>query len=230
MPVPWLGYQCDGSTGRIPEPKNFVPLDRELLRLPNTDWETVGQLVFVSIDPNGISLEEQLGSDFMRLLEIRFGDSWNLYLKWKPQYKRTGRFQLRIRWKHIMFLRYTPILSESTRGKEIGTSIVRESNVLTTQLPSAPNTRFDRVFQQVQAKVLRWMNRDVSSQYTQHMCFRICCSRSRMRLACVTVSCQREQIVVRNCSTVRSELEKAWPELVGQDVGESGIRYHSKDP
>ena len=43
-------FHADGQTGRIPEPKNFVPFERDKFRLASYQVATVGQLVFVNID------------------------------------------------------------------------------------------------------------------------------------------------------------------------------------
>ncbi len=54
-------YDYDGRTGKIPSPKNFTPFDRERDRLPIYRVDTCGQLVFVSLAPQGPSLREHLG-------------------------------------------------------------------------------------------------------------------------------------------------------------------------
>ncbi len=42
LPIPWLGVSLRWSDGRIPEPKNFVPFERDKFRLPSYQVATVG--------------------------------------------------------------------------------------------------------------------------------------------------------------------------------------------
>jgi choline monooxygenase len=52
---------ADGHTGRIPDAHCFRPFDRENARLHRFRTETCGQLVFVCLENDGVSLDEYLG-------------------------------------------------------------------------------------------------------------------------------------------------------------------------
>lgn len=54
-------YTADGRTGRIPDAQCFRPFDRENARLRQFRTETRGQLVFVCLEDDGISLADKLG-------------------------------------------------------------------------------------------------------------------------------------------------------------------------
>ena len=77
-------YDRSGRTAHIPQPKNFVPYDRDENRLPKYRVQSCGQLVFVALG-EGPSLADSLGS-FYDLCAERFSDVWQQYLAWDPQY------------------------------------------------------------------------------------------------------------------------------------------------
>lgn len=78
-------YDRDGRTGRVPDPKDFAPFDRDADRLPVYRVETCGRLVFASPSGNGPTLREQLG-DLYPVCAERFGDGWRESLRWDRPY------------------------------------------------------------------------------------------------------------------------------------------------
>ncbi|HUG92800.1 MAG TPA: aromatic ring-hydroxylating dioxygenase subunit alpha [Planctomycetaceae bacterium] len=73
-------YDADGNTCRIPDAQCFRPMEKGLLGLTKFRTELLGQLVFVSLDPDGPSLREYLGA-FYDLLAPEF--TADRYLIWK---------------------------------------------------------------------------------------------------------------------------------------------------
>jgi phenylpropionate dioxygenase-like ring-hydroxylating dioxygenase large terminal subunit len=57
-------YQCDGHTAKIPDAGSFRPWDRENACLKKYRTARAGELVFVTLSDNGVSLEEQLGPNY----------------------------------------------------------------------------------------------------------------------------------------------------------------------
>jgi phenylpropionate dioxygenase-like ring-hydroxylating dioxygenase large terminal subunit len=55
-------YTPDGRTGRIPDAQCFRPFDRENARLRRFRTETCGQLIFVCLEDDGVSLADYLGA------------------------------------------------------------------------------------------------------------------------------------------------------------------------
>ncbi len=135
-------YQADGTTGKIPRPKNFVPFDRECLRLPVYHVELLGQLVFVSVSQSPRPLREYLGEKFACLLEDRFSDRWQLGFRWRPH--------IAVNWKvpveNSLESYHVPAVHANTFRCDPGNE--RTEHVLadrytnmSTGLPFSPHTR-----------------------------------------------------------------------------------------
>jgi phenylpropionate dioxygenase-like ring-hydroxylating dioxygenase large terminal subunit len=54
-------FKPDGRTGRIPDAQCFRPFDRDNAHLRQFRTETRGQLIFVCLEDNGVSLDDYLG-------------------------------------------------------------------------------------------------------------------------------------------------------------------------
>jgi len=65
-------YDDDGNTCKIPDAQSFRPLKKGELGLKEYRVEMVGQLVFVTLDPNAPPLQEYLGPDLSHLCSERF--------------------------------------------------------------------------------------------------------------------------------------------------------------
>ncbi|HWA96980.1 MAG TPA: aromatic ring-hydroxylating dioxygenase subunit alpha [Pirellulales bacterium] len=77
-------YDHTGRTGHVPDPKNFVPFDREADRLETFRVERCGQLLFLSLEPAGPSLHQWLGQEF-ELLEACCDDRWRQTWAWSVE-------------------------------------------------------------------------------------------------------------------------------------------------
>lgn len=162
-------YQEDGATGRIPQPKNFVPFDREALRLRKFQLATVGQLVFVNLSENTPSLREFLGPEFYRKLEERFSDEWVLSLRWEPQYP--------VNWKvpveNSLEAYHVPAVHPKTFREDPGNERSEHGfkdhrSWFTTRLPFSPYSRLDSMFQRTESRFVRWLGVEGQGRYEQH--------------------------------------------------------------
>src|SRR5262249_17105260 len=59
-------YNKEGRTGRIPDARCFRPWDRENAQLKTIRTEVCGDLIFVSLDKEGLSLADHLGPYYSR--------------------------------------------------------------------------------------------------------------------------------------------------------------------
>ncbi len=165
-------YQADGRTGKIPEPKNFVPFDRDTLRLPQYPLETIGQLVFVNPNGQAPTLTEYFGEDFYQVLVDRFSDAWSLSLKWQSDYDANWKVPVENSLEsyhvpnvHPTTFREDPGSDRSEHGLENNRTWFR------TQLPFSPHSWLDATFQRFEGRFVRWLGYDVSDRYEQHHFF-----------------------------------------------------------
>lgn len=159
-------YRPDGRTGHIPEPKNFVPFDREAHRLPAYRVDSCGQLVFVSLAQQGPSLEEHLG-EHHDLLRDRFDDRWRECLAQNSVYRANWKVPV----ENSLEAYHVPSVHPSTFRDDPGeartTHVLRDdATILTTQLPFASEHRRDVWIQRLQTLVTRGIGITPSSEYT----------------------------------------------------------------
>jgi choline monooxygenase len=165
-------YQEDGRTGKIPEPKNFVPFDREQTRLPVYSLETVGQLMFVNLDPSATSLIEFLGSDFHDQLQTRFSDNWKLALRWGGDYPANWKVPV----ENSLESYHVPNVHPNTFREDPGSGrsehgLHSNRTWFKTQLPFSPHSRLDSLFQRIEGLLVSWMGYDRNDTYEQHHVF-----------------------------------------------------------
>ncbi len=165
-------YQADGSTGRIPQPKNFVPFDQPRPCLPQYSVETVGQLVLVNLSTTCPPLCKFFGDDFYAFLQERFGGQWTLALKWCPDYP--------VNWKipieNSLEAYHVPAVHPNTFREDPGDA--RSEHVLLdhrtafgTSLPFSPHSRMDATFQRLEGRVMRTLGHEPTGTYWQHHVF-----------------------------------------------------------
>lgn len=165
-------YQASGQTGKIPQPKNFIPLDREQVRLPRYALESIGQLLFVNVSTAARQLSEFLGQEMFELLELRFGDAWTEALNWRPKYP--------VNWKvpveNSLEAYHVPAVHAATFKDDPGCD--RSEHVLTasrsafeTVLPFAPHSWAHGLFQRLEGRFVSLMGREVTNRYCQHHVF-----------------------------------------------------------
>ncbi len=162
-------YQADGSTGRIPAPKNFVPFCRETLRLDTYQVATAGQLVFLCPSQSGTSLEDFLGAEFYERLCNRFGNAWLPSLSWDATFSANWKVPV----ENSLEAYHVPSVHTSTFRDDPGperTEHGLESNHtwLKTRLPFSPHSRLDLAFQRLESRFMKWMGIAPTGDYEQH--------------------------------------------------------------
>lgn len=174
MRCPYHGweYQADGRTGRIPQPKNFVPFDKEQLRLPAYRVETVGQLVFVNVGDEPGTLRDWLGEDFHRFLEERFGSGWRLSLKWQPDYPANWKVPI----ENSLEAYHVPAVHPHTfklapDEQESQHQLLSSRTAFGTRLPFSPHSRLDAWFQRCEGLIVRRLGHADTREYWQHHVF-----------------------------------------------------------
>ncbi len=165
-------YQKDGSTGRIPEPKNFVPFEQPRPCLPRFALETVGQLVFVNLDRTPVPLKSFLGDDFYQLLEERFSEQWRLALKWNPDYPVNWKIPL----ENSLEAYHVPNVHPRTFREDPGEVksehlLLAHRTAFGTTLPFSPHSRLDAMFQNCGGWVAKLLGHKVTNTYWQHHVF-----------------------------------------------------------
>ncbi len=165
-------YQADGRTGRIPEPKNFVPFPREQMRLPQYPLATVGKLVFVSVNPDAKPLEEFLGADFHALLSQRFGDEHRLSLKWNPDYPANWKVPI----ENSLEAYHVPAVHPHTFKTDPGEDrseheLLDHRTSFTARLPFSPHSKLDGAFQSLEGRIVKLLGYEDTRRYWQHHVF-----------------------------------------------------------
>ncbi len=165
-------FHADGRTGRIPEPKNFVPFDREKLRLPAYRVAKVGQLVFVNVDPDAPTLVDFLGQDFYDFLEQRFGNPWKASLRWHPEYPANWKVPI----ENSLEAYHVPAVHPNTfkvdPGEEKSEHLLLDNRTaFFAKLPFCPHSTIDAFFQRSEGRVVSWLGYADTQQYSQHHVF-----------------------------------------------------------
>jgi phenylpropionate dioxygenase-like ring-hydroxylating dioxygenase large terminal subunit len=164
-------YGEDGATRRIPEPRNFAPIDSELLRLPKYRVETCGALVFVSLLEFGPTLAEHLGP-IHGLCAERFGDGWRPFLNWKPDYPANWKVPV----ENSLEAYHVPAVHDRTFGSDPGErrsthTIGKFHTSFHTTLPFNPHSRGDVFFQRCEAAIVGRRGGSQGGTYEQHHSF-----------------------------------------------------------
>lgn len=165
-------FHADGQTGRIPEPKNFVPFERDKFRLASYKVATVGQLVFVNIDKDAPSLTDFLGQDFFAFLDLRFGEGWKMSLRWQPDYPANWKVPI----ENSLEAYHVPNVHPNTFKVDPGEDksehlLLPHRTAFFAKLPFSPHSRIDALFQQSEGRVVRWLGYEDTRNYSQHHVF-----------------------------------------------------------
>lgn len=164
-------YGSEGATRRIPEARNFAPLDSEALRLPLYRVETCGALVFVSLLDSGPTLTEHLGPVYDLCVE-RFGAGWRPFLNWRPDYPANWKVPV----ENSLEAYHVPAIHAKTFGSDPGErrsthTISDRHTSLHTTLPFDPHARGDVFFQRCEAAIVGRRGHSAEGTYEQHHVF-----------------------------------------------------------
>lgn len=165
-------YQSDGTTGKIPQPKNFVPFDRETLRLEKYCVAQVGQLVFVSLSSSPEPIDSFLGPEMYKKIQERFGEKWILSLKWQPSYPANWKVPV----ENSLEAYHVPCVHPETFREDPGPArcdhwLDARRTSMKTQLPFSPHSRLDGFFQKTESRFVRWLGIESTNGYEQHHLF-----------------------------------------------------------
>lgn len=165
-------YQKDGRTGKIPQPKNFAPIDRESLCIPKFSVEKLGQLVFMNLSSSASSLEQSLGKELYELIAQRFDEGWFQSLSWNPSYSANWKVPVENSLESYHVPNVHPGTFKQDPGAERSDHRLEEKfTSMETDLPFSPHDRIDATFQKLEKRVVRWMGHQATGHYRQYHVF-----------------------------------------------------------
>ena len=162
-------YDADGKTAHIPQPKNFVPFDRDQDRLGRYRAETCGRLVFVTLGDDAPTLRERLGENFEPLAE-RFDERWASSWTWQTR--------LDVNWKipieNSLEGYHIPAVHPETF--KVAPTADRTTHVLETEwtlyrTPYVAPSAAERALFAVERRALRILRRTPSAGYSHYHFF-----------------------------------------------------------
>ncbi|MFN3191800.1 MAG: aromatic ring-hydroxylating oxygenase subunit alpha [Aureliella sp.] len=165
-------YQACGRTGKIPQPKNFAPFDRDALRLPQFAIESVGNLVLINVADKPVPFCKTVGEENYHRMQERFGDGWEASLKWQPEFECNWKVVI----ENSLESYHVPNIHGTTFREDPGADrtehfLSSTSTSMRTTLPFAPHSRIDRWFQNAESGFVRWIGEEVTGNYEQHHVF-----------------------------------------------------------
>jgi choline monooxygenase len=164
-------FQQDGRTGKIPEPKNFVPFDVHPC-LDRYQVESVGQLLFVNLDRTAPSLRAYFGDDYYAMLDERFGHEWQVRLDWELEYAANWKIPI----ENSLEAYHVPAVHPKTFQVDPGDArsqheLLDNRTSFSTTLPFAPHSRIQATLQRMDARVTKLLGHEVTNTYSQHHVF-----------------------------------------------------------
>ena len=165
-------YHEDGRTGKIPQPKNFIPFDRETLRLPVYALETVGQLVFVNIDTNAKPIKETWDEDFYDSVANRFSNRWRKAFGIQLSYEANWKVPI----ENSLESYHVPAVHPKTFREDPGNErsehgILFDRTWFRTMLPFCPHSWVDNIFQRLEGWFVQLLGHQRQDSYEQHHVF-----------------------------------------------------------
>ena len=164
-------YDADGCTARIPKPKNFMPLDRDVTRLGSLRVEMCGQLVFVSLAADGPSLDEQLGT-LAPICRARFGEGWAPRLACEFDYAANWKVPIEnsVEAYHVPCVH--PHTFREDPGEDRSQHVLEPGHTaLLSALPFSAHSRLDEWYQRADGWIVRRLGLPATRGYQQHHVF-----------------------------------------------------------
>jgi choline monooxygenase len=180
-------YDCDGRTAGIPQPKNFVPFDRDVDRLKKFRLETCGQLLFVCFDPAAPSLAERLADGYQTLRELVSGH-WRQAAAWSTDLDCNWKIPVEnslegyhIPCVHPQTFKEAPTAERTTHVLGPRSTMYRTPNI-------APSKTESLLFA-IEGLLMRALGRPRSETYTHHHLFpNLLISSTDMLTLCIAVT------------------------------------------
>ncbi|HEX4128831.1 MAG TPA: SRPBCC family protein [Pirellulales bacterium] len=162
-------YDRTGRTAHIPEPKSFVPFQREVDRLAKFRVATCGQLVFVSLADDGPSLAEQFGEPYALMAEA-FGDRWRQTWSWSPEFACNWKIPIENSLEGYHIPAVHPKTFKVAPTSERTVHVLRE-NYTSFQTHYVPFSRVESVLHRFEDIVVRIVGVKRSDPYYSHYHF-----------------------------------------------------------
>ncbi len=161
-------YAKDGMTRKIPCAKDFAPIDRVGMSIPNYRVAQVGQLVFISLAKHGPSLEEFLGPMFV-IYQDRCGDDWFVSLMMQAEYDANWKVAIEntLEAYHVQSVHPNSFKTAPSEERSIHCFNAQHSS-FETDMPFAAESRIDLFFQRTQGSVVRWLGGQPRRTYEHH--------------------------------------------------------------
>lgn len=163
-------YGSCGRTRTIPKPENFVPFPNTKPQLPVYRLETVGQLVFVSLSPEGESLAEHLGP-FHSFCQERFGGGWDRTWSWSPDYEANWKVPVENSLEAYHVPSVHPATFKVDPGEDRSTHHIEPGYTwFSADLPFS-HTPLDELVQRFEDRWAQQLGQLPSGRYSQHHVF-----------------------------------------------------------
>ncbi len=164
-------YGQDGFTRKIPCAKDFAPIDRNKLRLAEYRIDSVGQLIFVCLDPKAKSLAEFLGP-IARLVAERFGEDWHRFYRGQSDYAANWKVAIENSLEAYHVESIHPNTFRNAPGEERSEHQLSDCHTaFLTDMPFAAHHRVDQWFQKCEAWMVKRLGRTPERRYQQHHVF-----------------------------------------------------------
>ncbi len=170
---PYHGWEYDaaGVATKIPAPRNFVPLEQGEFRLREHRVATCGQLVFVSLADDGITLEEQLGP-LVSIVAERFGPDWSPFLRFEPEYAANWKVPVENSLEAYHIPAVHPHTFRDDPGEQRSRHVIDEQYTsFTVNLPFSQHSQLDAWFQRTEGWLLGRLGVAPHGEYSQQHAF-----------------------------------------------------------
>ncbi len=227
-------YQADGTTGRIPQPKNFVPFDRARLCLEKFPLIQLGQLLFVSVGDKPVSKERWLDAGMQQLISERFGHGSFETLSWSPRYAANWKVPI----ENSLESYHVPNVHPGTFREDPGADrsdheLYNLRTAMTTELPFSPHSKLDAMFQRLESRFIAWLGYPVTGRYWQHHVFPnllISFTDAISLISCIgPESPTTSTAVVRQFGRLPANSSANFGKRLFACLGKAGCRYYATD-
>jgi phenylpropionate dioxygenase-like ring-hydroxylating dioxygenase large terminal subunit len=164
-------YGEDGFTRRVPEAKNFAPIDRSKWRLPEYRVQTIGKLVFVCLDSQAPDLVEFLGP-VAGLVAERFSEENRCWYRrdWEYQANWKVAIENSLEAYHVAAI-HAETFGDSPSEERTEHQLNPRHTAFLTDLPFRDESPADKRFHRWEKWSLKRLGIQGNGQYQQHHVF-----------------------------------------------------------